>query len=206
MFPGYDDSINHYSTTSEIKDSFQRKDSCFESPVADIKNLIKSGDIINSGSGHVVMIDKVGQDPFRIEEILDQYRDGTLSKEAALKACSKLDLARFNLVIIHSTSRRMSPNGGDGILRESAKAITSGTAKGALRIYARSACRHFISQYPMSDNPFNVNADLEFSEAFSSNVSVQRHKGMKDPRCVYPTKPKIQGEECVKDCLQNYTI
>lgn len=206
MFPSYDDRQGHYSTTSQIKSNFQSKDTCFESPNATLRNLVNSGDIINSGNGHVVMIDKVGKDPFRIEEILDQVKSGELTTEEALKACSRLDMGRFDLSIIHSTSRRMSETGGDGILRETSKTISSGTAKNALRMYARTACKHFISQYPMSDNPFNVNSDLEFSEAFQGNSSYQRHKGIKDPRCVYPTKPKIQGEECVQDCLQAYIL
>lgn len=206
MFPSYSDDMNHYSTTSEIKSNFNNGTSCFESPNSKLDSLIKSGDIINSGSGHVVMIDKVGRDPFRIEEILEQVKSGSLSREEALSACSRLNTGRFNLGVIHSTSRKMSRRGGDGILRESARAITSGVAGGVLKIYARTACRHFVSQYPMSDDPFDINLDPEFREIYKGNHSFQRHKGRKDPRCVYPTKPKIQGEECVQDCLQNYTI
>lgn len=208
MFPNYSDSKGHLPTTTEIESNFKNGRSCFEAPNSDLNNLIKSGDIINLGSGHVVMIDKVGSDPFRINEILEQVKAGTLSTEDAISACKKLNTRRFNFGIIHSSykNRYKHRDANDGIRRESASNISSGMAKGFLNLYGIHACLHFIKQYPLSDNPYDINNDPELVNIYKLRTTIQRHKGTKDPNCVYPTKPKVQGEECVQDCLQSYTI
>lgn len=190
-------------TTYDINKNLSDPNSCFESPVSELNDLVRSGDILNSSSGHVVMIDKVGKDPFRIEEIMDQVKDLTLTKEKALESCMRLNTSRFNLGIIHSTTARNS-TAGDGVIREHSSAIVSATAREILQEYARNACVHFVSQYPESDEPFNTMTGIK--KAYGGRGTYQRHKGTKEPDCVFPSKPKIKGEECVSECINNYTI
>ena len=184
---------DYTATTASINEEFRSSKSCFERKKSrDPKNLISSGDILNdSKGGHVVMIDYVGNDPFGAEAILYELATDRINKQVALQKCQSIELSRMNIGIIHSSYGVA----GNGIIRERANVISSDTAENILVSYARGACASFVDNYPLQK-------EYNSADSMCSTCAVLHHKGKKNPDCVFEEKPKIQGEECINECLQ----
>lgn len=188
---------NFTSTTSSINSEYKQGTSCFErKKTNDIKKLLEVGSIVNDSSGgHVIMIDYVGADPLGVEAIQAAVAANQISKQDALLRCSQLTFAQMNFGIIHSSVGI----GGVGIIRERANAITSGTITAVLTNYARSACTHFITTYP------NL-SEYDSASGICDTCTILKHKGNKKPGCILEERPKVQGEECINKCLDNYLL
>ena len=186
---------DYSATTASINEDYHDKKSCFESRKAnDIRNLISGGDILNDSSGgHVVMIDYVGTDPLGVEVIYNNLASKKMTKTEALYQCERLELANMNLGIIHSSGS----SSGNGIIRERSNVIESGVAINILVGYARGACASFVSSYPVPSN-------YDSAEGICETCTILKHKGKKEPACVLDQRPKIQGEECINECLQDH--
>ena len=191
-----DSASSFLDTTSGINSKLRNGSSCFEEPVVAIDEIVKPGDVLNTAGEHVVMVDKVFNDPFGIEALLEKVKTREISQEKALNSCKTLNKANFKMILIHSTGK--DAGHGDGIRREHASRFYSGSATSVLESTARRSCLHFISQYPNSQSGFKLGTNMP-----STGKSHLRHKGKKDPKCIYQTKPKIEGEECINECLQN---
>jgi hypothetical protein len=183
-------------TTASISDGIKNGQSCFATPsISNLNETILPGDVLNdSGNGHVVMIDHVGADPLGVLKILEEVKNG-LPTNAALAKCSKLNLEMMDIGIIHSSTSAT----GSGIIRERGTKIASSAARKILEGHARGVCQSFVKSYPS-----NANYDSNNKEAICSTCTVLRHKGKQDSRCVMKEKPKVQEEECINECLQNY--
>jgi len=187
---------DYSATTASINEDYHSKKSCFERrKVSDIRNLISPGDILNdSGGGHVVMIDYVGHDdPLGVEVIYDKLALGKLTKYQALAQCEQIELANMKIGIIHSSGS----SSGNGIMRERANVIESGVVTKILVGHARGACAHFVSNYP-------AQGYYDSADGLCETCTILKHKGKKEPACVLDQRPKIQGEECIEDCIQNH--
>lgn len=190
---------NFLTTTASIESDLESDKSCLEKvKFSGLEDILRPGDVLNdSRGGHVVMIDRLGQDPLGINKVLSSLMTEGIAldsvREAAAEECKKISLNDMDLTIIHSTTSRT----GSGIVRENAKAIQSGTATRILIGHARSACLSLVKTFPQQ-------VSFTSSKGVCDTCSVLRHKGTKDPQCVLKEKPKVQGEECINDCLQSY--
>jgi hypothetical protein len=181
-------------TTYMIGDAVKKGNSCFDRPILPYDNPIASGDVIDTQNQHVVMIDEVGNDPFNTNYIFEDLKTSEISKADALKECQKINPSRFNLTIIHSTNS----HGSSGIMRQRANKLTSGTAIAMLDKVAKNHCIQFVNNYPNTSKGYNPNYGAE------ENQFLLRHKGKSEPRCIYENVPKIEGEECINECIENY--
>lgn len=190
---------NFLSTTATIESDIESGKSCFEKiEYSGVDDVIRSGDVLNdSRGGHVVMVDRLGEDPLGIKKVLSPLKTegvalDSAKKEAAEK-CKMISLKDMDLTIVHSTTSKT----GNGIVRETANAIQSGSAVGILVNHARYSCLRLLNVYPQQ-------ASFNSSKGVCPTCSILRHKGTKDPLCVLKEKPKVQGEECINECLQNF--
>jgi hypothetical protein len=121
---------------------------CLDKISVSSTSTIAPGDIV-AIYGHVLMIDKVGQDPF-----------GIASAKTA-SDCSKITSAGFDFVITQSSPS----NGGVGLnfYRAADYLKTSGTMRTGLERYAKAACLAKVNGTPSTPN--------------LGTLSVVRHKG-----------------------------
>jgi cell wall-associated NlpC family hydrolase len=136
----------------------------------DNKIGLRPGDIV-SGSGHVVMIDEVGADPFGLKNIKS-------SKDCTY---SKVTPSRFNFSIIQSSPS----NGGIGINRYEASDYfksTSSFSKG-VRYYAVEYCK---AKFGASKKSIKV-----------SQVTISRHT---QTSVCKDTPVKLEYEGCLNTC------
>ncbi len=130
---------------------------------------IKPGDVLAS-SGHVVLIDAVGSDPFGV---------GHITKESDCKT-SKISASRFNFVISQSSPSK----GAIGINRMQASEYfpTSSSMYEALKVYAVSAC---LKRFGKTKTPS------------SSKASITRHKGTSECKTA---PVNMNKQECLASC------
>lgn len=121
---------------------------CYQNVDVDKTSLIKTGDIA-AVSGHVVMIDKVGEDPFGLSAI---------TKAAD---CSKVTSSKFNFSVVQSSPSK----NGMGINRYVAKDYLneSSKMKTLFVAYAKAAC--------------NAKFTGKKESPRSSSWGIVRHKG-----------------------------
>jgi len=186
-------SDNEYKrSTHGITGDFKAGNSCLQRPSgASLDEVVVPGDIANIEANHVIMVDKVGKDPFGIKTLLHAVEENKMTKEAALAACKSLDRKDFDLTIIHSSRTR----GGDGIHRIHIKDY-GGQTGDTITLQARQSCLHFI----------NNGKDSKYtSKPLSGHPGLfLRHKGVTAPGCKLDGGvPKIPGEECVGKCYMN---
>jgi len=83
-------------------------------------------------------------------------------------------------------------------MRQRANKLTSGTAIAMLNKIAKNHCIQFVNNFPNISKGYNPNYGAEENQFFL------RHKGKSEPRCIYENIPKIDGEECINECIENY--
>lgn len=130
---------------------------------------VMSGDIV-AISGHVVMIDSAGDDPFGLNAI----------KSATDCTAAKLSYRDFDFVIAQSSPSKS----GIGINRYAARdyLAESATIRNGLTAYALAACRAKFGLAPQLNSP---------------SLSVVRH--LKTPECM-TTALAMNHEDCVDSC------
>lgn len=192
--------VGELASTYNITEDQDNGKGCFDKPkITDPRHLIEVGSIMNMSKNHVFMIDQVGPDPLGVEAVLADLEAKTITKAEAITRCQSLNLKQMNIGIIHSARKSQGEDKkGNGIVRETAKTITSETATSMIQGHARGACTHFVKAYP------EIPAYDSSKGLCKEGCGLLKHKGNKDPRCVFSAPPKIQGEECVNGCLQNY--
>jgi len=174
---------------------------CFEAPVYASKKhcascSLKSGDLINLGYHHIVMVDQVGEDPLGVEKIKD------------LNSCATLSAKDFNFTFIHQSSLKQN-NGEEvsGIHRAIANRDNLFTP---MRIMLERMSRR-ICQQKFSNEKKGVRAEKQFADItedkngakLSRHFNIIRHVGSKNPQCVMDKPTPLKKEECVKNCLKD---
>ena len=173
---------NYRLNTSQISSDYESGESCFKMAGGSPDDIIRKGDIINMPNNHVIMIDRVGSDPFTIEKIIDERNKGTIDESEAKNRCRNLEKSDIDLGIIHSSKTQ----GGSGIHKMSYNKFHGRTAL-LILLYAKKACLSFMFGHKTysHDGYYGL---------------VLRHKGQSDNGCVMKSPPKLTGELCVKDC------
>lgn len=168
-------------TTSRALTSYSDSNSCFRRPSFSKNNTIQSGDII-AYPGHTFMIDKVGEDPFAIEQL---KRAGRFPRSAA--GCNRLEMPRRQLdfTIIQSSGYGDMP---------------------AMRIEAKN----YPAAYQEMRNLFVQACMAEFQDVATRpqfGSVLLRHKGNENPACVFSEeqRPTLRGESCTGGCPQELT-
>jgi len=192
---------NYRRTTSTIVSDYKSGKSCFEKPKNSIDDLLKEGDMFNmkrkkklgqSASGHVVMIDRVGDDPLGVKKVVSSFQNKQSSKEEALKKCSALNKSDMDFGVIHSSTARVS---GSGVIKTNFSAYNSDTAT-QLVLKARKACKHFI------EKPGEGYLDPTPS---GTGGNLLRHKGAVEPKCIFPPNQYayLPASSCLNGCYKN---
>lgn len=163
-------SLKHNYTTSAGYFNLRESNSCFIRPSFNSNETIKSGDIV-AWDGHVVMIDKVGKDPFGIDAI--QKKGFKISSQ---NSCDKLPISivdHFNFGVIESSGT------------PSVAIMRSGvSSKKKYYHLAMQACKAKFGTLKTSR---------------SSSANLIRHSG--SDACKLPQKPQFKGEQCVASCV-----
>jgi hypothetical protein len=161
--------------------------SCFVADQIARDGSLHSGDIM-AWPGHTLLIDQVGTDPFGLDQL---RRNGDLTSAQSCDRPSLEVLNNLNFTIIQSGAMGDLP---------------------AARIKASDYVRN--SSAPVKEHFLNMwkkacyaQLDPNFSETFSnlSGFRMLRHKGDKDPRCLFPPEntPKMANEnECTQGCKE----
>jgi hypothetical protein len=155
------------------------RNSCFASPRFSGNDTIKSGDIL-AWSGHVIMIDKVGNDPFGLEKMrargvkLRSARDCDYNMPRNVSAFLNFDL-------IQSAGL-----GSLAIMRNHASQYLTKQGLG-LKVYdmAVAACKANVGSPAVPDR---------------DAATLIRHKGSSQTGCTLPKKATLTGEQCVAQC------
>jgi len=135
-----------------------------------IVSTLQAGDIAAS-SGHVIIVEKVGADPFKISAI----------KKAEDCTAGNFDVDDFDIQIVHS-----SPEAdGIGLARQKVGSFTSETYRSAFVELAVSTCRA------------KFNAEKSYSSITASGVNFVRHDLSEACR----TEPvSIVQSKCIESC------
>ena len=146
---------------------------CYQNVDVDKTSLIKTGDIA-AVSGHVVMVDKVGDDPFGLAAITK-----------AADCSTKVTSSKFNFSVVQSSPSK----NGMGINRYVAKDyLNESTKMKTLFVaYAKAACNAKFSGKKESPR--------------SSSWGIIRHKGT--PECL-TTATELARQSCVSSCRKTF--
>lgn len=175
----YAKTASNTATSTEYA-SFTSRNSCFSAPTFTKDETLKSGDVL-AWSGHVFMIDRVGEDPFGLNRLM-----GIGYRFKSTRDCDNLpsDFAKYlNFDIIQSAGL-----GSLAISRVQAKQyISMSGLAGKIRPLAIAACKTKVT-----------GGVLPLSFRRTSNLI--RHKGNTKPGCTMSKKANLVGEQCVARC------
>jgi hypothetical protein len=147
--------------------------SCFDNITLTKESSIKPGDI-GGVRGHVVMIDKVGADPFGIKKLSN------------VSQCATLGISNFDFTISQSSPTK----NGVGIDKMIAKDyLAEFTSTGKMRVLftgiARAACTAYFQNTSVKPN--------------NSEWGIIRHNGTAE--CLAP-RIQLENQSCVSQCQQ----
>ena len=162
-------------TTKSLHSVSSSTKSCLDHIQVNPEETLKAGDIINTSSSHVVIIDSVGKDPLGIEKY---YKAGN---------CNGISPKDFNFTYVHSGAMRNSI----GPSRVQANYHRSGIIWNNLTVMAKRLCHDKLAG--------NNSARDSRMQGMNDTFSLLRHQS-ENPECVSDKKYKIQGEECINDC------
>ncbi len=145
--------------------------SCFDNITLTKTETIKPGDIAGV-HGHVVMVDKVGADPFGIKKL------------TSVSQCATIDITNFDFTISQSSPIK----NGMGIDKMIAKDyLAEQTPTGKMRVLftgmAKAACLAYFQNAPQ--------------KPASSEWGIIRHNGK--PECLAP-RIQMANQSCVSQC------
>ncbi len=162
--------------TNGLDAASKRNDSCLERPYIGASGLLP-GDILNLSGNHVVLIDRVGEDPLGVQRFVRTGKD-----------CNDLEVKDFDFTYVHSGVE------------------TNGPARVNIQYYARhkkgrlptwlrklSALAERLCKYEKR----NPGTQVRFEEG--DKMSLIRHKGPEKAGCTF-TPMKVEGQECVNGC------
>jgi hypothetical protein len=151
-------------------------DSCLEELSFSAEHTLASGDIISQSGHHMFMVSGVGEDPLGVKKAL-KNRD-----------CSSISKSDFDFTFIQSGASRSI---GVAHLSSDYPEVST-TIFNNLWAMAQEACNKAQS----GEGRLRARTTNE-----EYSMVVVRHVGDSDPECVQESKPKLEGEECVEDCL-----
>lgn len=173
--------------TSDMVLNFNSSNSCFESPTFKKGETLQPGDLF-AFYGHVLIIDKVGTDPFGIQEMKNI---GYFPAEA--KDCyGHAPIPDFfDFTVIQSSGLGDMPAmriKGSQYIRPTQN--VEGYLYNRFRDIYEAACIAEFGYEPPVRNRRGTN--------------LARHKGKKDPRCLFSSdeRPKILAEDCTGNCIE----
>ena len=166
--------INERLSTGSLSQLGNGPKSCFEYPRMTPQQVFQEGDILNVGPGsHVVMVDRVGQDPLG------------LSKITSPNQCRSLSFKNFNFSFIHSSRNR----GVTGVQRAKASTGASGSVTRGVVALAKQMCQKMFQGQSLV--PFQ-----EISVSRGKKFQLMRHRGPAVPGCSAPV-PSLKGDQCL---------
>ncbi len=166
------------NTTRSFHALTKQKNSCLKPAKFDSDNTIKAGDMLNVAGSHIVMIDGVGDDPLGVE------------KHAKANSCHSINVSDFNFTFIHSGAIKNSY--GPSRVHISTYAKKPGTMFNNLRQLALKTCLNKVK----GNTQMASTAKMSTSKRFS----LIRHQS-DNPSCRSKKRVKLEGEDCVKQCL-----
>lgn len=171
MFPGekfHPDNIN----TAALNTNARRRNSCLRFTEADKDVSIVPGDIINIGSNHVIMVEKIGPDPLGLKKHLRNNSCGRLSKnDFDFEFLHSGALAHFGVARVHSSHPEIA-----GFME-------------SLEVKVRQAC----------NNIKNRRTSVLARSTASNGLSVFRHAGASIAGCKGEPE-EFANESCVSGC------
>lgn len=166
----------HYSTIA-FNDIAMKEDSCFEELSFSAEQTLAPGDIISQSQHHMFMISGVGDDPLGVKKAL---KNGD---------CSRINRDDFDFTFIQSGASRSM---GVAHLSSDYPEVST-TIFNNLMVMAQETCERAQS----GEGRLRAR-----TRSARSSMVVMRHAGQSDPECIEPSKPTLEGEECVEDCLK----
>ncbi|OUR98730.1 hypothetical protein A9Q84_04775 [Halobacteriovorax marinus] len=167
------------NTTRSFHALTKQKNSCLKKASFEGDETIKAGDMLNVAGSHIVMIDGVGADPLGI------------NKHATAGTCNSINVADFDFTFIHSGALKNSY--GPSRVHISTYANGPGTMFNSLRQIALKTC--------LSKVKGKTGKVSTASLTTNSRFSLIRHQSDK-PSCRSKKRVKLEGESCVKQCLE----
>jgi len=145
---------------------------CFGNVVATPTESIKPGDIVGV-KGHVVMIDKIGSDPFGLKKL------------KSVNDCASMKIDNFDFSISQSSPSKNGIGINKFIVRDYLKEEGPGKMQTAFIGIAQAACQAYFNQKNVATP--------------SSSFGIIRHKGTAD--CV-ATEIQLANQSCVSQCRE----
>jgi hypothetical protein len=197
---------------------FNAQESLHAGDVFVLNRKVRGGDDHN----HALMFDDVGEDPFGLVKSNVQSEEDCSTKIAA---------QNFNFTIIQSSGTEVDRqvferfNGADLFIPQNSEKfkpsgvpcgnehpngcdLTSRFSDWGVHILemARLACVAKVKNLSISPTVVReregekIKIKGQVVQAFAGGV-LFRHKGLENPKCSFPKKPKLTGAECLGGCL-----
>jgi len=166
------------NTTRSFSALTRQKNSCLKPATFEANDTIRPGDMLNVAGSHIVMIDGVGIDPLGI------------NKRAKTNSCHDISVNDFDFTFIHSGALKNSY--GPSRVHISTYAKKPGTMFSNLRQIALKACLNKVKGKKDVVSTANMSTNSRFS--------LIRHQS-DNPSCRSDKRVKLEGEDCVKQCL-----
>ncbi len=164
-------------TTTNFDQQVGRKNSCLDFATFKGTNSVMPGDMINVAGSHIVMIDKIGNDPLAIKKFSEIGR------------CDSISISDFDFSYIHSGSIKNSY----GPSRVHIRTHSGGTMFNNLRIAAVKQCKKVVAGKTGEVNSQDLTSNRKFG--------LIRHQSDL-PACKTDDKMKLKNEECVEECTE----
>lgn len=165
--------------TAGFVESMKSADSCLKAPAFNANDTIKGGDIITLSDHHMIMITSVNEDPLGIKK--------------GIKAgdCQSIKRSDFQFTFMHSSAHRDM-----GVTHVSSQfPQASPTLLNNVLLLARETCKRHLEKSQ------GMKAMVKYNNP-NRTLAVMRHVGDADPECKVNEPIKLEGEECVEDCLK----
>ncbi len=166
------------NTTASIHGIFHgdKSDSCVKAPFLSVDEQLRAGDLINIRSNHIVMVDKLGDDPLGINKV------------SRIEDCEDISVDDFSFSILQSSSTKNM-----GMNRTMARAYfpsAGNTFRSNLELIAENLCRAKFRNLP----------GFQVFNSTKSKFSLLRHVGEDIEGCAM--EPVVMKEEgCVNECF-----
>ncbi|MFN3698197.1 MAG: hypothetical protein ACK4VO_12235 [Pseudobdellovibrio sp.] len=145
---------------------------CFSNVIASPSESIRPGDIVGV-RGHVVMIDKIGSDPFGLKKL------------KSANDCSNMKIDNFDFIVSQSSPSKNGIGINRYVVRDYLKETGPGKMQTAFIGIAQAACQAYFSQK-------NVPTP-------SQDYGIIRHKGTSE--CL-TSQVQLANQSCVSQCRE----
>lgn len=165
----------NYSTIA-LNDIAMKENTCLDELSFSAEQTLAPGDIISQSNHHTFMISGVGEDPLGVKKGIEA------------QDCSSISRSDFDFTFIQSGASRSI---GVAHLSSDYPEVST-TIFNNLMAMAHETCERALA------GEGRLRATTRNGR---SSMVVMRHVGESDPECVEESKPELEGEECVEDCL-----